>query len=133
VAVRAVNYRGAAVGDSKDDVLRYAESLERATEEAFHRVEVGYQRRFDVLTSKENAVTAKIGQMIVANGTLTLTLPASTSDNAGRSVAVVVLAGTVTLNSMNGQTINGAASATVAAAAMVRQIWSIGDRWMFEV
>jgi len=128
---RALSFRSAAVGDDKDQVLRYVEQLEENVEAAFRRGEVSFLKRFELLTT-ETSVTAKMGQMVVAGATLTLTLPVSTRDNAGLPVAVAVTAGTVTVKAATGQTLNGSATASVAAADGMRTFWSIGDRWMFE-
>jgi hypothetical protein len=129
---RAISFRGASVGDDKDQALRYAEQLEENIEAAFRRVEDGFLRKLDPQDTTERSVTAKIGQLIVAKGTLTVTLPVATRDNAGRPVAVATLAGVVTVQAQTGQSLNGSATAAVAAADGMKLFWSLGDKWGYE-
>lgn len=67
---------------------------------------------------KTAAYTAKLDEVVVANGTFTVTLPAPTAQNAGRMVAVLVESGTITVKTSNAALVQGAPSDTLPVAGL---------------
>lgn len=128
---RGTAFREAAVGDDPEQALRYMEQLEQNIAAAFARVEQGFLRKFEVTGLNEASVIAKVGQLVLTKGTLTVTLPVATRDNAGKPVGIVSLSGTVTVNAQTAQNVNGGATTSITGQDM-QVFWSLGDQWQGE-
>ncbi len=121
------NLRKLANYDGSVDLGRRLGQLEDNVKQAFDNVAKQAAPLLQATNLKDSAYVAAVDELVPCAGTFQLTLPAATFDNAGRSVAVVVRSGTITVVPITGL-VQGAASDALATVGL-RLYVSDGVGW----
>lgn len=109
-----------------DDAQRAVVDLEANVGDAIDRIAQQALPKLTPTARQIAAYVAKVDDLVVTSGTLTVTLPVATSKNNGRVIGVLVQSGTVTVGSQS--TVQGAVSDALATAGLYLYV-STGTSW----
>lgn len=113
--------------DAESPLDRQIQQLEANTSQAFDTVALAALGRLSPTATKTASYATKLGELVVTSGSLTVTLPVSTSRNAGEEIAILRQSGTITVLAASGL-VQGAASDSLATTGLFRYT-STGTGW----
>jgi hypothetical protein len=118
------NYRP----EDPNSLQRQLSALESAVADAFGDVNITAAYRFVPTSLKHGDWRAQLQDMVLCAGTFHVTLPTATKMNAGRSVAVLVKSGTITVTSVTSE-VQGAATDVLGTNGLRVYVSDGGDWW----
>jgi len=105
--------------EAESPLDRQLTQLEENASRAFASVALQARSKLKPTETKTEAYTAKLGELVVTSGTLTVTLPVATPQNAGEVVGVLRQSGTVTVMAASGL-VQGAATDSLGTSGLYR-------------